>query len=392
MDDLFNIKVFTSEKQAKDSAKDILKKILQENIVNAESLQASINQVHKYQNSSYRDILGKIQTNITGSQVSAKKIDSIKEDLNAIENILEETNSKWNEITSELKLYGKNLDNIMNSKRNISMMVSNLNIYVDIQEKVKQLEELFKNEDNIVFVYQQIRYIGYYRDVILEKLKPIMIKNSSINKIDTFTKHLECAGTFEDKFYDTFWNYFSTNLLEIAKSKPTFLVKLLRLIEEDPNYMDLIKSQYSPIKTNNKKTSRRKNALNTGNEVYLLESVEKISMENCLFYVEKFIHSRLSIDVPEEFEDLLDFFKKLENEIKAIIKHVVPCFPPKYNIKNMFVSEYINFMCGKVKKFLNEEHLKANPGHLISLATWLEEFTDLLESVDGDKKLLEGLV
>ena len=154
MENLLLNTVFDSEENAKEKATAFLKGIFDDKMMNIESLKATINEIHKYENKSYLDILSKIERSISGSYESSNKIQTVTQNLKAIEESLEGTCDQWDQITKTLNLYGKNLEHIMNSKRNISMMLTNLNTYVGIKAQVEELKNLLESsESNIVYVY-----------------------------------------------------------------------------------------------------------------------------------------------------------------------------------------------------------------------------------------------
>ncbi len=387
MDNLLQHSVFDSEENAREKATAFLKSIFDDKLMNTESLKNSINEIHKYENKSYLDILSKIERSIAGSYESAKKIDTVTKNLKAIEDILENTCDQWEQITKTLNLYGENLESIMNSKRNISMMLTNLNTYIGIQPQVEELKTLFENNDNIVYVYKQVRYISYLRNVILEKVKNV----SRSEKLNNLADHLLCIQEFETIFLDKFWDYFA-NVIDLAIKKPAFLVKLLRLIDEDADYMKLIKSQYN-LKNEKKgirlirkseehdKKSLKKTSWNTEEE-----KDDKITMEICLIQIDKAITDKLDAELgsKEDLQSIVDISLQLASDLKKVNKFVVPCFPPDYKIDELFKKRYIDYICEKIKKFLNEEELQAQPGNLIILAKWLDSFEGLLQEIQVD--------
>ena len=53
-----------------------------------------------------------------------------------------------------------------------------------------------------------------------------------------------CVEKFDEEFFNKFWKYFD-NVVELSIKKPEFLVKLLRLVEEDADYMKALRNQFS---------------------------------------------------------------------------------------------------------------------------------------------------
>jgi len=156
------------------------------------------------------------------------------------------TSNNWTTISHPLTSYGNKLENLLTGKKNISMLINILNIYSNIRERIDKLRELNKKEENIVHVYKNIRYLIVLQKSIIEKLRMSDDLNSKKETINIFMKNLSYVNDFEKEFFDKFWAYFE-NTLELAQKKPGFLVKLLRLVEEDQNYIFDIKSQIKSI-------------------------------------------------------------------------------------------------------------------------------------------------
>jgi hypothetical protein len=150
------------------------------------------------------------------------------------------TSKNWEEITRTLNFYGKNLEKLMLSKKNVSSLIHNLNMYVKIQDQVKELRILMEKEENIVYIYKNVRYLTYLREILLDKVKSV----SRTDKLNNLADHLLCVEKFSDEFFNKFWKHFA-NTIDLSIKKPEFLVKLLRLVEEDADYMKALKNQFS---------------------------------------------------------------------------------------------------------------------------------------------------
>ena len=67
----------------------------------------------------------------------------------------------------------------MLAKKNVSLMFNNLEMYIKVQDEVKELRRLLKEDKytNLTLVYKKIRYFEYIRSALIEKLKKQEVKN-----------------------------------------------------------------------------------------------------------------------------------------------------------------------------------------------------------------------
>jgi hypothetical protein len=231
---------FENENDSRKKANEMLVKIFENKNPSIEVIRSIIAEFNKYENQNSIEIFNKIERNINESNVSVNKIGDIIKNTEGVINSSKEFLKNWEKITAPINYYGKNLENLMLSKKNVSMMRHNLNIYVKIKDQINELREMLNaNDSNVVIVYKQIRYLAYLRRILLDKVKTL----SRSEKLNNLADHLLCVHQFEEEFFAKFWKYFQNTLIW-AVEKPEFLVKLLRLIEEDPEYVRNIKSQF----------------------------------------------------------------------------------------------------------------------------------------------------
>ena len=126
----------------------------------------------------------------------------------------------------------------MLAKKNVSLMFNNLEMYVRVQDEIKEMRRLMQEDkySNLTLVYKKIRYFEYIRIALIEKLK----KEARSEKLNNLAEHLLCVQQFSTEFFDEFWSYFK-DAHEICQTKPEFIVKCVRLIEEDKAYLNNIK-------------------------------------------------------------------------------------------------------------------------------------------------------
>lgn len=233
---------FENETDSRKKAKETLTKIFENKMLNIDTIKSILTEFHKYENQNSIEVFNRIERNINESEVSTNKIGDVIKSMEEVINRSTDFYKNWSKITAPLNYYGKDLENLMLSKKNVSIMRHNLNIYVKIKDQIKELRDLINaNDSNVVVVYKQIRYLAYLRTALLDKINRSVVTRT--DKLNNLADHLLCVKQFEEEFFGKFWKYFEQTI-NWAVEKPEFLVKLLRLIEEDSEYMRNIQNQF----------------------------------------------------------------------------------------------------------------------------------------------------
>lgn len=387
---------FEDEKDSRKKAKDTLTKIFENKLLNIDTIKNIMSEFQKYENQNSIEVFNRIERNINESDISTNKIGDLITNVKEMELRNLEFFKNWEKITAPINYYGKNLENLMISKKNVSMMRHNLNIYVKIKDQIKELRDILQaNDSNIVLVYKQIRYLAYLRIVLIEKVKTV----TRSEKLNNLADHLLCVQQFEEEFFNKFWKYFDVTL-DLAVSKPEFLVKLLRLIEEDPEYMKNIKNHLQMYNKSDEKfvglqnpdDMRKQSTLNIRDTLSSQMERDDLDLSDTLIIKisetiqEKFHQSFVD---KSELEEILESTLALVSDLFIVQTKVVPCFPPKYKIFNVYKEGYLKQIYEKIKPFMNENDLKTNPGHLILIAKWLDSFDEQLRKIGLEIKTTE---
>ena len=387
-----NIKIpfLRNEKDAKEKAGEFLSNLFNEQILTIDSIKLMINECHKKENQYSLEVFNKIEHNISELDSSLKAIDQMILNMTETSQKQNQFYEGWKKITDPINVYGTNLEKLMLSKKNVSLMLHNLNMYVRVQDQIKEMKQLLEEDDsNIVSVFKQIRYLSYLRIALFERVKT----QERSEKLNNLADHLMCVQKYEDEFFEKFWSYFE-DPVTLARDRPEFLVKLLRIIEEDPEYIINIRNVF---KTYNETTEQFK-GIDThisNNNIRPTESV--IPRETEVFYNDEneSLKETLKYKIPqfikEHFqkkfadkgtrEEILDETLVEIEELYTIKIKVVPCFPPSYNIFTIYRDNYLNLIKEKIKPFLKEEELENSPGLLIPIAHWLSEFDGILNKI-----------
>ena len=385
----FKIPVLKNEEDARKKAKETLVKLFDDKMLTIDNIKSLINDFHKVANQSSIEVFNKIEHNITELDSSLKSIDQIISNMQETSVKQKKFFASWKKITSPLNEYGEDLEKLMIAKKNISLMFNNLEMYVKVQDEVKELRRLLKEDKytNLTLVYKKIRYFEYIRIALIEKLK----KETRSEKLNNLADHLVCVQQFSNEFFEEFWGYFGQAHI-ICKTKPEFIVKCVRLIEEDKNYLNNIKKIFKTYHSPEEKYRGINESLmlserNKVRETMMAEEEEEESLPQTLL-------DKLPLMIKDDFEarfadkkEREDVFNETLNCVKdlhTIYTKVVPCFPPHYDIFNVYKKAYLENIQAKIKQFLNQEELENSPGLLIPIAHWLSEFGDGLKNVGID--------
>lgn len=416
---------FINEDDAKTKATETLKQIFDQKLFNNETIKSVIKQIQTYENQNNIEVFNRIEQTISTAQLSIVKIKDILQSLIEVELLNKKTEKKWFDLTNNLNSYDRNLDKLMICNRNISLLKKNLNMYFKniVDNQVVELKNLMQNDSNIVYVYKNVRYLSYLRNMFLDKIKTA---NRS-DKLNNVGDHLMPVFNLKIEFFEIFYNYFR-NTIELAETKPQFLVKLLRLVEEDEEFtlsiasqlaidssikkkMDNYYSNYNNrnsvinVNSNSNTTNVFKYANNTTNSnqikrAALISDIRESMIQKedtdaiCdIFLLEKIVFF-IDEGFKEEFKEktsinlVLDTTIKYAKQLVKVNKYVVPCFPPKYDILNVYKTIYLDEICKLVQPFITNINLD-NSADFILLSRWLDQFNEELKQIGVDINTLD---
>ena len=386
----FKIPILKNEEDAHKKAKECLVKLFDDKMLTIDNIKSLINDFHKIANQSSIEVFNKIEHNITELDTSLKSIDQIISNMQETSTKHKKFFTSWKKITTPLNEYGEGLEKLMLAKKNVSLMFNNLEMYVRVQDEIKEMRRLMEEDkySNLTLVYKKIRYFEYIRIALILKLK----KEARSEKLNNLAEHLLCVQQFSNEFFEEFWNYFKDAHI-ICQTKPEFIVKCVRLIEEDKGYLKSIKKIF---KTYNEPDSKFR-----GINESLIISERKSKMRDTLMIEEEeeenlpqSLLDKLPYLIKEDFnkrfadkkdrEETLEETLNIVNELYIIYTKVVPCFPPHYDIFNVYKKAYLENIQLILKQYLNQEELENSPGLLIPIAHWLSQFGEGLKKVGID--------
>jgi len=91
-----------------------------------------------------------------------------------------------------------------------------------------------------------------------------------------------------------------------------------------------------------------------------------------------------SLEGKVAIEDVIDSCESIINDLPLIKEYVSPCFPPYYNIFEFCKGEYLQRIEKSIEPFIprSESHALKDPGILVVLASWLDNYEILLGKLD----------
>ena len=196
---------------------------------------------------------------------------------------------------------------------------------------------------------------------------------------------------FSTEFFDEFWSYFK-DAHSICQTRPEFIVKCVRLIEEDKAYLNNIKKIFKLYNSPDEKFRGINDSLMVSRktkvrDTMMVEEEEEENLPQTLldklpFLIKEDFKERFA--AKKEREETLEETLKILNELYIIYTKVVPCFPPHYDIFNVYKKAYLENIQLIIKPFLNQEELENSPGLLIPIAHWLSQLGEGLQKVGVD--------
>lgn len=426
---------FINEEDAVKSADDTLKQIFNQKLMTNDTIKSVIKYFQNLENQNNIEVFNRIEQTISSSQVSLIKIKEILGQIVDLELIAKRNEKEWTKLTKDINSYGENLNKMMICNKNISLLKKNIDIYFKniVANQVEDLRKLMNaSEKNIVFVYKNIRYLSYLRKLFLNRVKTLSVRSEKLN---TVADHLMKVKDLEIEFFNKFFSYFE-DIITIAEENPMLLVKLLRLVEEDAEFIVNIKLQLeSEINKKKvteellmKKEKRESSAmikLSIGGSSYVnnkikesiigkresktkisnfnpefieknnLESQkesiinnldeDKINFETIVDFIISSIHNRFE----EDFKDkssinlVLDSTLEYSSKLVTVHKKVVPCFPKHYEIFDVYKTIYLNEIHHLISPFIEQiqNNPQENSANTILLARWLDKFDEQLKSI-----------
>jgi hypothetical protein len=285
-------------------------------------------QYHQFEN--YKRDISRLESCL--SQLDINKIQQVN---NSIFNL----NKDWVQCSNNFNKYGIKLDVLLVVSRNIKALKEN--IITEVHSRIDELKESMGSdfEGHIITNYKYVRFLNI--------LKASMKEHSVDNSL--FISEVELVSK---EFFKKFWAYFD-DILDLAKHNPGLLVTMLRLIEEDEEYSDDLRKSFG-FNSNSGWTNRH---MSLKNKLYELLEQKAHAEAKAIFTNLKDLH------------ELLEATIQLSIRLYNINESVTICFPPDYNIFELYKSIYLQAICNRIIPIMRDDNLKSN---LPEFAKWLD--------------------
>ncbi len=109
------------------------------------------------------------------------------------------------------------------------------------------------------------------------------------------------------------------------------------------------------------------------------EKMSDILLQKIHYFIDERIHELFFNKV--ELSEITEISISLMNELSLVQTKVIPCFPPKYDIFNVYCKKYLQYIHEKLKPFMTDSELEKTPGLGILLASFLDKFETALQKV-----------
>lgn len=95
-----------------------------------------------------------------------------------------------------------------------------------------------------------------------------------------------------------------------------------------------------------------------------------------------------SLEGKVAIEDVIDSCEEIISDLPLIKEHVAPCFPPYYSVFEFCKEEYLQRIEKGIDPFIprSESHALKDPGMLVVLASWLDNYEILLGKLGIDQQ------
>jgi hypothetical protein len=273
--------------------------------------------------------------------------------LNDLNNNLKDLSAHWNEKTKPINSYGVKLDILLLSLKNVSTVKENLFLFV--HNKVKELDVLIDHEfeESVIEIYKQIK--------MFETLRT-SITNNNIKTTDFF--YISDINKLVDKFYNKFWGYFD-DIIGMSKHNPEFLVKLIRIIDEDDSYSDDVRASIGSEIRFKCEDSDRSHELR--DQLMFKLRVNALKQAEEMF--------ELGVDI----NGILDTTTKIAICLYNVQDIIIKLFPPEYKIFALYEHIYLQIICDKIIPIMRDDNLQSN---FSEFARWLDKMENILHKMN----------
>eukprot|EP00026_Physarum_polycephalum_P002446 Phypoly_transcript_02452.p1 GENE.Phypoly_transcript_02452~~Phypoly_transcript_02452.p1 ORF type:complete len:720 (+),score=153.74 Phypoly_transcript_02452:634-2793(+) len=202
--------------------------------------------------------------------------------------------------------------NLYNTLREVDKMLA-------IPEKAAQIEKLLENDINILTCHTKIRELESMNMRALVQSK----KDEEAAVKNMFKPVVEVSALFEQKLWDIV-----ANCIEYGQNRPAVLVKAMQIVEREEKLDEKHKAQLES-------SDDSKPKLHYPVRGYRAKTIETLHQSISGKFDKIFADAHKG-----HIEATLEEVNKILDELYVVTDDVAPCFPPSYDIFDLFVQEY----------------------------------------------------
>eukprot|EP00347_Sterkiella_histriomuscorum_P001774 403370734 len=395
---------FKSEEEAKKAAREHLKSIVKSRL-NYQSLQFLREENELKKEEVDKELLFNIEKKIQDLSKSIQQLTEKEQVTKEIRFKIEAIRDIWQSSCGKFTDISEDVDELLITKRHVERVASMLQNFLNIGEKVEELQRQLGDEDALFSVYKKIKIMNFMRMSFLKRIEEqaggsksqrdrkegddmdedngLDLNKNQQEKLRKIKEHFRAVGDLEKQFQKIIFDQF-TDAHELAKKDPSLLVKILRIIENEEitnqslkeklvqqqeeemkHQIDLPRdTSITPAMIQRQKTKRdQKNEKQQQIFDKMDEQNKQDSLkERCMNLLRQSIKSKANEFYLEltgetnqkQFMLTLKQSEALMQDLKYVIKTVVPCFPPHYEIFKFYFDAYKRVFMDRIDSYMSQ--------------------------------------
>lgn len=252
-------------------------------------------------------------------------------------------------------------DEILEVRKNVKLVLEQIQDFLNISAQLEDLSALADDPASFEFVQVKLINMEEMKMSIQSKMKG----GKESEALAAFQKQFDELDRFIEAFnHKIFANI--ANCIELSQKDPKTLLKSLKLVE---NADKVLESKGKPPRF----------------------------FEKCKEFLKKSIKGRFDkmFSNCSELEAFLQTAKESVNDLVEVYTNCTKLFPERYKIFEFWEGIYKECIEEKLLPLLSEEEkMKENPGNVIILMSWLDEYEALLNDFGasvGDYSVLKAV-
>lgn len=305
-----------------------------------------------------------IQEELEGFSIGLQLIEKSKENASEIDKLSIEIADICQACDDLFQNYAL-VKEITTIKRNLKEVIETVKYLKCLKDKVKDVEEFLKNEQNLLKVHSIVRTYEMLRLAIERQIRRFNLTYAA--DMDPYFQQINQLRQMLTQCID---DVFET-MTECANKTPEILVKIAVITERDRRDKELIRQQAK--------------AENSQIQQYEYDGVDYVKNIQRLVTqaAEESIRKKFQLG-PDPCVDTANTMKNLQDyldEVTVVAFDASPCFPPEYHIRDVYLNASTNKLNELFDGWKSEKNLEniTNPT-IISVLKWVND--DFIPTMD----------